>query len=54
MGSGNKEEAFKESKAVLLTESLAENLFGNEDLMGKPIDFSRKELGIVKGINKDS
>ena len=50
---GNKEEAFKDPKAVILTESLVEKFFGDEDPMGKTIDFTRRDLGIVKGVVKD-
>jgi ABC-type antimicrobial peptide transport system permease subunit len=50
---GNKNDAFKDPKAVILTESTAKKLFGDEDPMGKTIDFSRRDLGVVKGIVKD-
>lgn len=46
-------EAFKDPKAVILTESLATKLFGDKDPMGEPIDFMRKDIGVVKGIVKD-
>lgn len=50
---GNKSDAFSDPKAVILTESLAEKFFGQEDPIGKTIDFQRRDLGIVKGIVKD-
>ena len=50
---GNKAEAFKDPKAVILTESTALKLFGKEDPMGKTIDFTRRDLGTVRGIVKD-
>lgn len=46
-------EAFKDPKAVILTESLATKLFGDKDPMGESIDFMRRDMGIVKGIIKD-
>ena len=51
---GSAEEAFKDPKAVILTESLALKLFGSEDPMGKAIDFQRRDLGTVRGIIKDT
>jgi len=50
---GDKETAFEDPKAVLLTESLAKKYFGDEDPMGKNIDFSRRAIGTVKGIIED-
>lgn len=50
---GNKVEAFKDPKAVILTESTALKLFGDEDPMGQTIDFARRDLGTVRGVVKD-
>lgn len=50
---GNPEEAFKDPKAVILTESIALKLFGTNDPMGQPIDFARRDIGTVRGIVKD-
>ena len=51
---GNKAEAFKDPKAVILSESLATKFFGDEDPIGKTIDFERRDLGVVRGIVKDA
>lgn len=51
---GNIKDAFKDPKAVILTESQATKLFGTEDPMGKVIDFQRRDLGTVRGIIKDT
>lgn len=50
---GNPQDAFKDPKAVILTESTAEKLFGQENPMGKPVDFARREVGTVRGVVKD-
>lgn len=50
---GNPEDAFKDPKAVILTESIATKLFGTSDPMGQPIDFARRDIGTVRGIVKD-
>lgn len=50
---GNPEEAFKDPKAVILTESTALKFFGTSDPMGKSIDFARRDMGTVRGIVKD-
>lgn len=50
---GNAEDAFKDPKAIILTESMAVKLFGTEDPMGKAIDFQRRDMGTVRGIIKD-
>ncbi|PIQ49467.1 MAG: hypothetical protein COW03_05190 [Cytophagales bacterium CG12_big_fil_rev_8_21_14_0_65_40_12] len=50
---GDKANVFEDPKAVILTESTAKKLFGDEDPMGKTIDFTRRELGVVRGIVKD-
>ena len=46
-------EAFKDPKAVVLTESLAAKFFGEKDPMGEPIDFMRRDQGVVRGVVKD-
>ncbi len=51
--SGNPETIFKDPKAVVLTESMAKKFFGDEDPIGKTLDFSRSDKGIVRGIVKD-
>ncbi len=50
---GNPEEAFADPQAVILTESTAKRYFGNEDPMGKTIDFVRRAQGVVRGIIAD-
>lgn len=50
---GDKETAFDDPKAVVLTESIAKKLFGDADPMGQTIDFQRRDMGTVRGIVKD-
>lgn len=50
---GNPEEAFSDPQAVVLTESTAKRYFGNEDPMGKTIDFIRRAQGVVRGVVAD-
>ncbi len=50
---GNSEEAFADPQAVVLTESTAKRYFGNEDPMGKTIDFARRAKGVVRGVVAD-
>lgn len=52
--SGDPVTIFQDPKAVVLTESIARKFFGNSDPIGKTIDFSRKDQGIVRGIVKDA
>lgn len=52
--SGNPETVFQDPKAVVLTESVARKLFGDEDPIGKTINFRRAVDGIVRGIVKDA
>jgi len=52
--SGNPATIFDDPKAVVLTESTAQKFFGDEDPIGKTIDFARKDQGIVRGIVKDA
>lgn len=51
---GNAEDAFSDPKAVVLTESIASKFFGEKDPMGQTIDFTRRDIGIVRGIIKDT
>lgn len=51
---GSAEEAMKDPKAVILTESMAYKLFGEQDAMGEPIDFMRRDIGVVRGVIKDT
>jgi putative ABC transport system permease protein len=50
---GDARTALNDPYGVLLTQSLAKSLFGNEDAMGKTIKINNKELFKVKGILKD-
>lgn len=50
---GNPEEAFSDPQAVVLTESTAKRYFGEEDPMGKTIDFVRRAQGVVRGVVAD-
>jgi ABC-type antimicrobial peptide transport system permease subunit len=52
--SGSPEEIFKDPRAVVLTESIAQKFFGTEDPIGKTLNFSRRVDGIVRGIVKDA
>ncbi|HEY9116782.1 MAG TPA: ABC transporter permease [Roseivirga sp.] len=45
---------FEDPKAVVLTESVAKKLFGDQDPMGKPVDFMHRDIGTVTGIIKDT
>lgn len=49
---GNKITAFPNNYSVVLTQSTAQKLFGNEDAMGKPINFFKKNF-IVTGVLAD-
>lgn len=51
---GNAEEAFKDPKAVVLSESIAKKFFGDENPMGKTVDFMHRDHGTVRGIVKDT
>ena len=51
---GSAEDAMKDPKSVILTESMAFKLFGDKDAMGQSIDFMRRDIGVVKGIIKDT
>ena len=46
--------AFDDPKAVVLTESVAKKLFGNDNPMGQPIDLMHRDIGTVKGVIKDT
>ncbi len=50
---GNAETALDDPKAVILTESTAAKLFGNNDPIGQIIDFEHRDKGIVSGVIKD-
>ncbi len=49
---GNKTTAFPDNNSVVLTQSTAQKLFGNEDAMGKTIGF-HKNYFTVTGVLKD-
>ncbi|MFY0593317.1 ABC transporter permease [Roseivirga sp.] len=50
---GNPVDAFTDPQAVVLTESAAIRYFGEEDPMGKTLDFVRRAKGVVRGIVAD-
>ena len=51
--SGNAANALNDPHSILLTEQLAKRMFGNEDAVGKVIQFDRDESLKVTGILKD-
>lgn len=51
--SGSPAEALKDPRSIVISESLAKILFGDEDPMGKPIKFSDEGTLQVTGILKD-
>jgi putative ABC transport system permease protein len=53
MVKGNPELALKETYSIVLTEKLAEKLFGSEDPMGKVIKIDNRDNFTVTGVVKD-
>ena len=51
---GNPNTALKENNAIVLTEETARKFFGNENAMGKIINFDERIDYIVKGIVKET
>ncbi len=49
---GNKQNVFPNNYSVVLTQSTAQKLFGNEDAMGKTVNFFKKSF-IVTGVLED-
>jgi putative ABC transport system permease protein len=50
---GNANDAFKQLKAIVFTETAARKYFGNEDPLGKTIEIERMGPHIVSGVIKD-
>ncbi len=50
---GNPDNFFKEGHAVVISQSIAEKYFGNENPMGKRLTQNRKEQYVVTGVVKD-
>jgi putative ABC transport system permease protein len=52
--SGDKETALNQPGSILLTKSMAEKYFGNEDPLGKFLEFQGQQNLLVAGIMEDS
>ncbi len=50
---GNPESFFKESHSVVISKSIAEKYFGNENSMGKILTHNRSEQYVVSGVVED-
>ena len=50
---GNIDDAVKDPDAVILTESTAQALFGNRDVIGQPVKVNNERTAMVKAIIKD-
>lgn len=53
MISGDRSSVLAEENNIVLTETLAKNLFGSKDPMGKMISFNNKTAYMVSGVVKD-
>jgi putative ABC transport system permease protein len=50
---GDPEHPFKDAQSIVISESVAKRIFGNEDPMGKVLTGDDKELCTVTGVMKD-